>query len=48
MGGVLFVLAFTGEGELVLGLSVGDLVDTEPFVGGTEKTREVTLDVLDV
>ena len=42
------VLALAGEGELVLGLSVGDLVDTEPLVGGTEKAGEVALDILDV
>ena len=42
------VLAFAGEGELVLGLSVGDLVDTEPLVGGTEEAGEVALDILDV
>ena len=46
--GVLFVLAFATEGELVLWLSVWDLVDAEPFIGGTEETRQVTLDVLDV
>ena len=44
----LLVLALAGEGELVLGLSVGDLVDTEPLVGGTEETREVALNVLNV
>lgn len=46
--GVLLVLALAGEGELVLGLSVGDFVDAEPLVGGAEKAGEVTLDVLDV
>lgn len=45
---VLLVLALAGEGELVLGLSVRDLVNTEPLVGGTEETRQVTLDVLNV
>ena len=42
------VLALASEGELVLGLAVGDLVDTEPLVGGTEQARQVALDVLDV
>lgn len=45
---IRLVLAFTGEGELVLGLSIGDLVDTEPLVGSTEEPREVALDVLDI
>lgn len=46
--GVLLVLALAGEGELVLGLSVGDFVDAEPLVGGAQQTRQVALDVLDV
>ena len=46
--GVLLVLALASEGELVLGLAIGDLVDAEPLVGGTEKARQVALDVLDV
>lgn len=45
---VLLVLALAGESELVLGLSVGDLVDTEPLVGGAEKAREVALNILNV
>lgn len=47
-GNALLVLALAGEGELVLGLAIGDLVDTEPLVGSTEKAREVTLNVLNV
>jgi hypothetical protein len=46
--GVLLVLALAGEGELVLGLAVWDLVDAEPLVRGAEKTGEVALDILDV
>lgn len=46
--GVLLVLALAGEGELVLWLSVWDLVDAEPFVGGAEETWQVALDVLNV
>lgn len=46
--GVLLVLALAGEGELVLGLSIGDLVDTEPLVGGTEETGQVALNILNV
>ena len=42
------VLALAGEGELVLGLSVRDLVDSEPLVGGTEEAGEVALNVLNV
>jgi hypothetical protein len=48
LGGVLLVLSLTREGEGVLGLSIGDLVDAEPLVGGTDETGEVPLDVLDV
>jgi hypothetical protein len=46
--GVLLVLALAREGELVLRLSVGDFVDAEPLVGGTQKTGEVPLDILNV
>ena len=46
--GVLLVLAFTTEGELVLGLSIWNLVDTEPFVGGAEEARKVTLNIFNV
>lgn len=45
---ILLVLAFTTEGELVFGLSIWDLVDTEPFVGSSQEAREVTLDVFNV
>jgi hypothetical protein len=45
---VLLVFAFSGEGKLVLRLSIWDLVDTEPLVGGSQETREVALDILDV
>lgn len=47
-GHIRLVLALASEGELVLGLAVRDLVDTEPLVGGTEKARQVALNVLDV
>jgi len=46
--GVFLVLAFTAEGKLVLWLSVWDLVDSEPLVGSSEKTWEVSLNVLDI
>lgn len=45
---LLLVLAFTSEGELVFGLAVRDLVDTEPLVGGTQKARQVALNILDI
>lgn len=45
---VLLVLALAREGELVLGLSIGDLVDTEPLVRGAQQAGEVLLDILDV
>ncbi len=44
----LLVLALASEGELVLGLAIGDLVDAEPLVGGTEKAGQVALDVLNI
>lgn len=46
--GVLLVLALAGEGELVLGLAIGDLVDAEPLVRGPQQARKVALDILDV
>jgi hypothetical protein len=46
--GILLVLALATECELVLGLSIWDLVDAEPLVGGAQKTRQMTLDILDV
>lgn len=46
--GVFPVLALAGEGELVLWLSVWDLVDAEPLIGRAEETREVTLNILNV
>ena len=45
---ILLVLAFAGESELVLRLSVRDLVDTEPLIGSTKKARQMPLHVLDV
>ncbi|KAI6770200.1 hypothetical protein HG530_004829 [Fusarium avenaceum] len=36
------------ESELVLGLAIGNLVDTEPLIGGTEKTGQVSLNILNV
>ena len=46
--GVLFVLALAGEGKLVLGFAIGDLVDAEPLIGGAEEAGQVALNVLDV
>ena len=45
---ILLVLAFARESELVLRLSVRDLVDTEPLVGSTKKARQMPLHVLNV
>ncbi len=44
----LLVFALASEGKLVLRLSIGDLVDPEPLIGGTEEARKVTFDILDV
>jgi hypothetical protein len=46
--GILLVLAFTAEGELILRLAIWDLVDTEPFVCCTEKAWKMTLDIFNV
>lgn len=46
--GVLLVLAFTREGELILRLPVGDLVDSEPLVSGTQQAWQVCLNILNV
>jgi hypothetical protein len=46
--GVLLVLALAGEGKLVLGLAIGNLVDTEPLIGSTEQTGEMAFDILDI
>lgn len=46
--GVLLVLAFTREGELVLRLPVGNLVDSEPLVSGTQQAWQVSLDILNI
>lgn len=45
---VLLVLALSAESELVLWLSIWDLVDTEPLVCGSEKTWEVAFNILDI
>jgi len=45
---VLLVLGFTREGECIFGLSIGDLVDPEPLICGSDETREMPLDILNV
>ena len=45
---ILLVLALAREGKLVLRLAVRDLVDTEPLISGTKKTRQVALNILDI
>ena len=47
-GSLRLVLALAGESELVLWLSVWDLVDAEPLIGGSQEAWEVALDILDV
>jgi hypothetical protein len=46
--GVIPVLSFTREGKLILSLAIGNLVDTEPLVGGADQTRKVAFNVLNV
>jgi len=45
---VLLVLSLAGEGELVLGLAVGDLVDPKPLVSSPDETGQVTFDIFDI
>jgi len=46
--GVLLVFSLAGEGELVLGFTIGNLVDPEPLVGCSDEAGQVTLDILDI
>ena len=48
LDGVLLRLGLAREGKDVLRLAVGDLVDPEPLVGGSDQAGEVPLDILDV
>jgi hypothetical protein len=48
LDGVLLGLCLTGESKDVLWLSIRDLVDAEPLVGGTDQTGQVPLDILNV
>lgn len=45
---ILFALGLARECENVLRLAVGDFVDPEPLVGGTDQPGEVALDVLHI
>ena len=38
-GGILLILCLTGESESILGFSIRDLVDPEPFGGSTNEAR---------
>lgn len=42
------VLGFTAKGKDIFGLAIRDLVDTEPFVRGTDQARKLLLNILDV
>ena len=52
MGGIRkclrLVLALAGESELVLWLSIWNLVNAEPLIGRSQETWEVALDILDI
>lgn len=41
LGGILLVLGFARESELVLGLAIGDLVDPEGERSGDNETRKI-------
>jgi hypothetical protein len=45
---ILLVLGFTTEGENVLRLTIGDFVDTEPFIGSTNEARKVLLNIFNI
>jgi len=45
---ILLILTLSRERELVLGLAIGDLVDTEPLVARAKNARKVLLDVLNI
>ena len=45
---IFAILALAAERELVLWLSVWDLVDSEPLIGGTEETWQMSLNILDI
>jgi len=48
VSGILLVLAFSSESELVLWLSIRNLVDSEPLIRSPQKTREVSLNILNI
>ena len=45
---ILLVLALSSESKLVLWLSIWDLVDSEPFICSPQKTRKVSLNILNI
>jgi hypothetical protein len=47
-GSVFLVLSFTIESENVFRLAIRDFVDTEPFVGSTNETREVAFNIFNI
>jgi len=46
--GIFLVFGFSGEGKGIFLLAIGDLVDPEPFIGGSDKARQMSFDILDV
>ena len=42
------VLGFTAESKDIFGLAIGNLVNAEPFIGSTDETRKLLLNILDV
>ena len=46
--GVLLVLGFTGEGKLVLWLSIWNLVDSKPFIGSSDQSWQMSFNIFDV
>lgn len=45
---ILLVLGFATESEHILRLSIGNLVDTEPFIRSTNKTGEVLFNIFHI
>jgi len=45
---ILLVLGFAREGKHVFGLSIGNFIDSEPFIRRTDQPRKMSLHVFDI
>lgn len=48
LGSVLLIFGLSRERKGILWFAVGNLVNPEPFVGGSDQPRQVSLDIFDV